>query len=163
MRTTDEDVSPGENLAPVASRPPAGKAARRPAVLVVDDDHDVRTALAELLGEEGYQVACVNTGTAALTHLCAGPVPDVVVADVLMPGLNAWELIGEMRRRERLSKVPVILITGLNRQWFWPVPERLVLYKPVDPSRLLGLLREIVAPAGPPRENPVAAPASRTA
>jgi hypothetical protein len=50
-----------------------------------------------------------------------------------------------MRRRESLAKVPVIAITGSGPQWGAPVPESMVVRKPIDDTRLLDLVRATVA------------------
>ena len=114
-------------------------------VLVVDDDPDIREALSDLLGDSGFEVTCSRNGDAALAWLCSHEPPAVVLVDVLMPGMNGWELIGQMRRRDKLSGVPVIALTGLGPQWVCPVPERLVVRKPIDPARLVELVRSVVA------------------
>jgi CheY-like chemotaxis protein len=110
-------------------------------ILVIDDDPDVRRSVADLLADAGYQVVCFSGCSAALTHLCQNPSPAVVLVDLLMPGMNAWELIGQMRRRDSLAKVPVITMTGAGPQWGAPVPASMVVRKPIDGARLLGLIR----------------------
>ena len=118
-----------------------------PTVVVVDDDPDVRDSVAEVLTDAGYAVVSLGSCNAALTHLCQTPAPAVVLVDLLMPGMNAWELIGQMRRRESLAKVPVIAMTGSGPQWGAPVPEAMVLRKPIDGARMLDLIRSVVVSA----------------
>jgi CheY-like chemotaxis protein len=125
------------------SAPPAATPASAATILVVDDDADVRDSLADSLRDAGYEVVCLNNGSAALTHLCQNPAPAAVLADMLMPGMNAWELVAQMRRRESLANVPVIVVTGQGPQWGAPVPEKLVVRKPIDTSRLFEVLRSV--------------------
>ena len=109
-------------------------------VVVVDDDPDVRDALTDLLTSAGYQVVAISRGEAALAHLCQNPPPAAVLVDLLMPGMNAWELLAEMRRRESLSRVPFIAMTGARKEWGSPVPEEMMVRKPIDEARLLQLI-----------------------
>ena len=110
-------------------------------VLVIDDDPDIRLAAADLLGQAGYDVTCLSNGKAALSHLCQNPAPAVVLVDVLMPGMNAWEFIAEMKRREGLSRVPIIAMTGLPAHFGSPVSEDRMLRKPIVAERLVELVR----------------------
>ena len=125
-------------------------------VLVVDDDADVRESVADLLTEAGYDVICFSACSTALAHLCQNPLPGVVVVDLLMPGMNAWELFGQMRRRENLSKIPVIAITGSGPEWGAPVPEAMVVRKPIDSARLLRLIASATATQAPEPPAPTA-------
>lgn len=124
------------------------KPAKLATIVVVDDDQDVRASVADLLIAAGYEVICFAGGSLALTHLCQNQVPDVVLVDLLMPGMNAWELVGQMRRRENLAKVPVIIMTG-TPQFGSPVPDDMVLVKPIDPAKLLELVHAATVRAAP--------------
>jgi chemosensory pili system protein ChpA (sensor histidine kinase/response regulator) len=116
-------------------------------ILVVDDDPDVLASVAEVLTDAGFEVVTFRNCSLALTHLCQNPAPAAVVVDLLMPGMNAWELFGQMRRRENLAHVPMIAMTGAGPQLGAPVPQHMVLRKPIDSTRLLALLRASTATA----------------
>jgi CheY-like chemotaxis protein len=116
-------------------------------VLVADDDPDVRDALTLVLTAAGYEVTAVHSGRAALTQLCQGEPPGLVLVDLLMPDLNAWELIAEMRRREKLADIPVAGMTGLDSPLGFPLPEARMLRKPIDPKSLLALVGSLASPA----------------
>jgi DNA-binding NtrC family response regulator len=83
----------------------------RIAVLVVDDEEQVRTFLAELLGSSGYQVRCASSGSQALEMLSGGSF-DVVLLDVMMPEMSGLEVL----RRYRASGggAPVIVLSALS-------------------------------------------------
>jgi DNA-binding NtrC family response regulator len=83
----------------------------RIAVLVVDDEEQVRTFLAELLSSSGYQVRCASNGPQALEMLSGGSF-DVVLLDVMMPEMSGLEVL----RRYRASggNVPVIVLSALS-------------------------------------------------
>jgi two-component system response regulator HydG len=78
-------------------------------ILVVDDDHSARTALASLLESEGYGVDRAPDGQAALDRLVELP-PDLIVSDLDMPVMNGMQLLGELRGRGH--DVPVVVVTS---------------------------------------------------
>jgi CheY-like chemotaxis protein len=111
-------------------------------VLVVDDEAEVRQAIAELLMEEGHEVTVAADAAEALSRLRAGPAPDLVLTDLRMPGMNGWELATAIKAR--YPGVRVGLITGCLAQ-LPPTPSQqaavdFVLEKPVDFQSLLGWL-----------------------
>ena len=91
--------------APFSSRERSG--AR---VLVADDNADLRDYVKRLLGAR-YEVEAVHDGAAALAAARARP-PGLVVADIMMPGLDGFALVRELRADPRLAAVPVILLSA---------------------------------------------------
>jgi two-component system response regulator ResD len=77
-------------------------------VLIVDDDKTLLHFLTEYLEGEGYAVVCADRGTKAL-RLFYDEQPDIVVLDVMMPGMDGWEVCARIRE---LSDTPVILLTA---------------------------------------------------
>jgi PAS domain S-box-containing protein len=82
-------------------------------VLVADDDHKVSMLLSELLGHEGYEMACAADGGTAL-KLVSSFAPDVVISDVVMPVINGIELCRLIKEDPLTSDIPVLLISGLR-------------------------------------------------
>jgi PAS domain S-box-containing protein len=80
-------------------------------VLVADDNADMREYLARLLRTAGYQVTMVADGQAALNAVRAG-LPDLVLADVMMPGLDGMGLVGVLRADPRTAPVPVVFLSA---------------------------------------------------
>ena len=80
-------------------------------ILVVEDDEEMRSFLEEELHDAGYDVATATNGVAAL-HLFHPSTIDVVVSDVIMPGMRGDELLAELHARHR--DVPVVLITAFG-------------------------------------------------
>jgi DNA-binding response OmpR family regulator len=78
-------------------------------ILVVDNDLRSRKNVCQLLREEGYDVDQADDGHTALARLEAAQF-DLLICDVVMPRLNAFDVINEMR--SRALSMPVILITG---------------------------------------------------
>jgi two-component system response regulator CpxR len=80
----------------------------RPAVLLVDDDVELCQMMAEFLGQHGFRVAAVHDGRSGLsTALKSGW--DVVILDVMLPVVEGFEVLRQMRRR---TSVPVIMLTA---------------------------------------------------
>jgi CheY-like chemotaxis protein len=106
-------------------------------VLVVDDSVSVRKALERILTPHGYHVRMADSAEQALTML--QPVPDLVLADILMPGLSGMDLA--RRLRDEQPELPVLLMSGvvdeITQQDAKHVGAHQVLKKPFTPSELL--------------------------
>jgi CheY-like chemotaxis protein len=81
-------------------------------VLVVDDDHDAAEALADLLTDEGYDVALASDGRQALARLACGPAPDVILLDLMMPHVSGYEFRSLQLADPRLAAIPTIALTA---------------------------------------------------
>ena len=77
-------------------------------ILLVDDDVELCSLLGEFLTREGFHVECVNDGNAGLERALQ-PGIDLVVLDVMLPGLDGFEILRRLRAR---SKVPVMMLTA---------------------------------------------------
>lgn len=112
-------------------------------VMLVDDDKDVRDALAELLREEGYEVTVASSGRDALSQLEAGVTPSLMLVDVMMPEMDGFELCERCSPNPRLLPVPRFLLTATPH-----LEERAakasalgILEKPVAVERLLEVVQ----------------------
>jgi CheY-like chemotaxis protein len=115
-------------------------------ILVVDDIADNYFLLEMILKLEGYQVEVADSGYAALERVEANP-PNLILLDVMMPGIDGFEVTRRIRQNNRLPFIPILLITGYNQleesQAFNMGVNGLV-YKPFDPYQLLEQVREIL-------------------
>lgn len=106
---------PGESgmTAPVLAPLPAqgGGTGLRARVLVADDNVDMRDYLTNLLGAAGYAVTGVGDGRQALEAIRA-QVPDLVISDVMMPGLHGLQLLSALRADPRTAALPVLLLSA---------------------------------------------------
>lgn len=80
-------------------------------VLVADDDLDIRELVAFKLAQAGYEVRSAPDGVAALDAARAGGV-DLVVLDLMMPGLSGLDVCAELRREPSTAELPVIMLTA---------------------------------------------------
>jgi signal transduction histidine kinase/CheY-like chemotaxis protein len=82
-------------------------------VLVVDDDGDTRALLRQALAGEGWAVAEAAHGRAALDRLAEAPA-DAIVLDLMMPEMDGFELVAELRSRPEWRAIPILVVTALD-------------------------------------------------
>jgi CheY-like chemotaxis protein len=116
-------------------------------VLVVEDDADVRAAIALFLASHGYEVLEARHGAEALALLrdaaASGPAVGLVLLDLMMPVMDGWTFRAEQLGDPALASIPVIVVTadaaaaGKSRQ----LAAAAFLLKPIDLDDLLDLVR----------------------
>ena len=84
-------------------------------ILLVEDDFDVREALAETLRDEGYRVECAVDGEQALDYLRAGARPGLILLDLMMPRMSGSEFRMVQKVDPALRHVPVVLLSADGR------------------------------------------------
>ena len=84
-------------------------------ILVVDDDPGIRGIIKMYLEKRGYSVKTVSNANEASTLLKEGPLPNLMLLDIMMPGETGWQLLEELEHDSKLSKIPVIAISGLEK------------------------------------------------
>lgn len=123
-------------------------------VLVVDDDETVRDVVRRYLETAGFTVDLVSDGAAALARF-AERVPDLVVLDVMMPGLNGLEVC---RRLRQTSQVPIVMLTALgeeeNRIAGLQLGADDYVTKPFSPKELTLRVASVLRRARMPRPEP---------
>jgi PAS domain S-box-containing protein len=144
IRLPDQATAPAPALSPA---PAAGAADGRATVLVVDDEPSVRSLLAKTLEKEGYRVISAGNGVEALS-LAREHKPQAITLDVLMPQMDGWGTLKELKADAELRDIPVIMVTVLNeRGMAIPLGAADFMTKPVDRQRLAAILREHCAGA----------------
>ena len=83
-----------------------------PWVMIVDDEQDIRDALCETLERLSYRVSPATSGLDALKQLRQGARPAVILLDLMMPDMDGYQTLVELRRDNELSKIPVLVITA---------------------------------------------------
>ena len=112
-----------------------------PTILVVDDEPHIADLLAEALGDEGYRVRRAYDGLAALAAADEAD-PDVVVTDVMMPGLDGVDLARRLRERG----VPVVLMSAARTTV--DLPGVRFVPKPFDLDEMLAAVSRALRPTG---------------
>ena len=108
-------------------------------ILIVDDIADNLLLLQLILETEGYRVDLADSGSLALSRIQASP-PDLVLLDVMMPGMNGFEVTRRLRETESFSTLPVVLITAdrsVSFEQALAAGANDVICKPIDMDHLL--------------------------
>jgi two-component system, cell cycle response regulator len=91
----------------------AGLGLKRHDILLIEDDPDVREALADLLEDHGYSVRSADNGARALDEATRRP-PDLVISDLAMPVLSGFDVVTRFRKLPALADVPIIVVSAHN-------------------------------------------------
>jgi CheY-like chemotaxis protein len=113
-------------------------------ILVVDDNDALRENLAEALELEGYVVAVAADGAEALAKLANDPLPDAVLLDLRMPGLDGSELLRRIRGDPRLAPLRVVMTTGASGVRDLLASADAILKKPFGVHELLTALERVL-------------------
>ena len=84
--------------------------AKRKRILIVEDDPDTAEMLRTYFEAQGYDILSAAWGNDAL-ELCKKTVPDLIIQDIRLPDINGYQVVSELRRNLRTSKVPIIFLT----------------------------------------------------
>jgi DNA-binding NarL/FixJ family response regulator len=116
-------------------------------LLVVDDEAKLLRAVAVTLREEGYEVTTARSGAEALVRVNQS-VPDLVISDIRMPGMDGYKLARALRSNARTGLIPIIFLTAKDER-----EDRIAgfrtgvdayLTKPFDPEELLAVVANIL-------------------
>jgi len=107
-------------------------------VLVVDDDDGIRQALELALQLDNHSVALACDGVEALAWLRDHHLPCLILMDLMMPRMDGWQLLEQLRRDERLAHVPVVVITAFRHD-LGSAAALPILRKPIELDALLQL------------------------
>jgi CheY-like chemotaxis protein len=110
------------------------RAAPKCSVLVVDDDEGIRTALAEVLEILGYRVAVAADGEEAAELLRFGLEPNAIVLDMMMPRMDGWTFLSQLRADPKFHDVRVVVASAVLRER--PAGADAWLQKPFEVSQL---------------------------
>jgi CheY-like chemotaxis protein len=110
-------------------------------VLLVDDDDDMRTALQNFLGDEGFAVHTARNGREALTRLEEIEPPGLILLDLMMPVMDGTQFLAERHRDSRFARIPVVIMSAWTRDWQGDaVGVEAVVTKPIKPEQLVSLI-----------------------
>ncbi len=112
-------------------------------VMVVDNDEDLRTVLTTILDNEGIDVVTAGDGQEALGLLDEGEVPDLILTDMSMPGMNGSDFFSRLKSNLKTKDVPVIIISGMQdlEAKLALIGAKLFLKKPYDLDTLTTLVK----------------------
>ena len=117
---------------------------RECAVLVVEDDLDIREAIAELLHDEGYAVRGAENGADALAQLQHGYRPDLILLDLMMPVMDGWAFCDESAKDATVATIPIVVVSAVPDRTR-PTRAQAHLKKPIDFDNLLETVKRFCA------------------
>lgn len=122
---------------------------KRPKILVIDDDKDIRTVITEILDQSGYEVFTASSGQQGLD--LAGQIqPHLIVLDLMMPGMDGWTVLTKLQHKPTLADIPVIILSGASGlEMAMSLGAAAVLFKPVDANQLTAEIAAQLAPLPP--------------
>ncbi|HXJ77551.1 MAG TPA: response regulator [Candidatus Methylomirabilis sp.] len=110
--------------------------------LIIDDDDAARTLLEAFFRKEGFAVAVAATGPEGL-RLARDLRPAIITLDVMMPGMDGWAVLTQLKAEPELAEIPVIMVTIVDdRNLGYALGATDYLTKPVDRDRLAALVRK---------------------
>lgn len=122
-------------------------------IVVVDDDQEVREILAFVLVRYGFEVECAKDGS-QLQQLLApvhGPLPDLIILDVMMPGEDGYHICRGLHEDGRTRHIPVIIVTARAEHIYERISEdlgaALHITKPFHPFELVERVQTLVGPS----------------
>jgi len=124
--------------------------AEKKTVLIVDDEQDTVTYFQSLLEDNGYDVVVAMDGEEGLARVREA-VPDLVTLDITMPNMSGTRFYRTMREDENLKRVPILIVTGISRDYEKfistrrqvPPPEG-YLSKPIEQDEFLAMVRTLI-------------------
>lgn len=123
-----------------------------PTVIVVDDNADITEIVKMTLEGKGHHVICVHSGTELFGRL-ADQKPDVIFLDIMMPGMDGFEVLKRLRDTPGLSSTPVVFLTakGQNEDMLRGYKEGADFYipKPFNSVMLLTALNLVLGKSQP--------------
>jgi DNA-binding response OmpR family regulator len=133
-----------------------GEGRAKPLVLVADDEEDVLNLVALQLERAALEVVKAANGDEAL-RLVREQQPDLAVLDVMMPGLNGYEVVTEMRKAAETRDIPVLLLTaragGVDIMHGYEVGADDYLRKPFKPQELREHVDTLLGRESPPQSS----------
>jgi CheY-like chemotaxis protein len=117
-------------------------------ILIVDDEEDALWMLGKRLTAEGYSVIAANNGTDAIA-LAKSQHPDIIILDIVMPGMDGGEVAAKLREHPLTRSIPVIFLTALltkteEYQGSHTISSNIAFAKPFDTEELLAQIKGLL-------------------
>ncbi|MCL1475623.1 response regulator transcription factor [Argonema antarcticum] len=117
-------------------------------VLVVDDLAIELEIICRVLQEAGISVERASDGDEAIVRIQESP-PDLVILDVVMPRMNGFEVVRELRSNEKTKHLPVVFCTQKNTEidkfWGMDMGADAYITKPFEPKQLVDIIKKLMA------------------
>ena len=135
-----------EKILPVTLKKNSTEDSNRAKILIVEDNIQISTFITEILKKE-YTCLAAENGRSGLA-IAASFVPDLIIADEMMPIMNGLEMVRRMKQHPRLSSIPIIMLTAIsdNKTENESIKLGIDIFmpKPFEPSALLGRIKQLL-------------------
>jgi DNA-binding response OmpR family regulator len=116
-------------------------------IVVAEDDADIRHLITQLLVDEGHEVSAFKDGDSAVDKLLEDP-PDLLIVDIMMPGLDGYSVIAELRDQGVLSAIKVMVLSARSGEGDYQRSYAMGAFahvsKPFDPDELVAKVTELL-------------------
>jgi len=123
----------------------------RARIVYADDDMELTRLVSQALSEEGYEVLVAHDGEEGLETILVEQ-PDLIILDVMMPGLTGWEVAKYLRSKEAFRGTPILMLTGIGeRMNAMTAPlygANAHIDKPFDLDDLIATVEGLITPEG---------------
>ena len=80
-------------------------------IMIVDDEKDIRVSVGQIFEVSGYEIIKAVDGDDCLNKLERG-IPDLVILDIMMPGMNGWDVAARIKENSKWSEIPIVFLTA---------------------------------------------------
>lgn len=119
-------------------------------VVLIEDEPNIAEAIRFILARDGWEVTALADGLGGIEAIRAGA-PDLVILDLMLPGVSGMELLGAIRADRRLGAVPVLMLTakgqGRDRDAAMQAGVSRFMTKPFSNAEMLATVRELAGQA----------------
>ena len=116
-------------------------------ILFIEDEQELLSTVGNLLLDQGYNVIKAENAEKGLTSIQA-TVPDLILADIKLPGMDGFDFFEEVRKQSSLAKVPVVFLTAFNnvdaKMYAKKVGVSEYITKPFDFEYLIARIRDLL-------------------
>lgn len=124
----------------------------RRSLLVVEDDDELRRMYHTALGLAGFEVSEATNGLDALRRLDGWAPPDLIVLDLIMPGITGHAVAQEVAAQAHLRHIPVLIVTGSTENVDY-LDAACVMRKPITADELIEAVKRCLSSASPPTKT----------
>lgn len=80
-------------------------------IMIVDDEEDIRYSVGQIFQASGYEVITAKDGNDCLSKLNE-KIPDIVILDIMMPGMNGWDVAARIKENDQWNHIPIVFLTA---------------------------------------------------
>lgn len=81
-------------------------------IMIVDDDLDILMSVKNIFEYEGYEVMAFDSGKQCYENLKKNQIPDLIILDIMMPGMTGWMLSDRLKENPTWKNIPIVFLTG---------------------------------------------------